>query len=57
MQMSHLREILIKPSLKYILFSLKQCNIHVCIWNGYKVLPFWHLKGPFSETAIDFLET
>ena len=52
MQMSHFHEILIKLSLKYIPCSLKRCNIHVCILNGYKVMPFWYLKGPFRTTAI-----
>ena len=52
MQMRHFLEILIKLSLKYISCSLKRCNIHVCILNGYKVMPFWQLKGPFGVTAI-----
>ena len=52
MQMSYFREILIKQSLKYIPCSLKQCIIHVFILDGYKVMQFWHLKGPFQTTAF-----
>ena len=52
MQMSYFREILIKLSLKYIPCSLKRRIIHVCILNGYKVMQFWHFKGPFHTTAI-----
>ena len=52
MQMNHFREILILLSLKYIPCSLKRRIVHVCILNGYKVMQFWHLKGPFYTTAI-----
>ena len=56
MQMIHFREILIKQSLKYISCSLKRCNIHVCILIGYKIMPFWHLKGPFRTAAIKLID-
>ena len=58
MQMSHFREILTKLSPKYITCSLKRCNIHVCILNGYKVMPFDTLKALFAQQQliIDFNE-
>ena len=55
MQMTHFREVLVKQSLKYISCSLKRCNTQVCFLNGYKVMPFWHLKGPFRATAISYI--
>ena len=54
MQMNYFREILIKLSLKYIPCSLKRCSVHACILKGYKVMPFWQLKGPFRTTAIKY---
>ena len=47
--MSHFREILIKLSPKYIPCSLKRCNIHVCILNGYKVYHFDTLRALFAQ--------
>ena len=34
--------------------SLKRCNRHVCILNGYKNMPFWHRECPFRTIAIKY---
>ena len=54
MQMSYFREILIKLSLAYnnIACRLKLSVIHVCSFNGYKVMQIGLLKDLFHITAI-----